>query len=123
MREHRHRLDASVGASEPHDFAVRGIVTCELPTPRPSHPAPNVRDDRPNAPLIGCKMRGLVKVICPTTQGDFFAGAPEAASSRKLKSHWAWSTSALDSLKRGSAPRKPVDIVVMIASPWKRGRA
>ena len=49
---HRHQqsdlcqLDASVGASGPHDFTVRvGAVRLRAP-PRPLHPAPNVRDDR-----------------------------------------------------------------------------
>jgi hypothetical protein len=49
------QLDASVGASGPHDFAVRFSIlrpalAC-LTLPRPSHPAPNVRDDR-EAPLL-----------------------------------------------------------------------
>src|SRR5205807_2162999 len=44
------QLDASVGASGPHGFAVRyGIVRLATPK-RPPHPAPNVRDDR-EAPL------------------------------------------------------------------------
>ena len=44
------RLDASVGASGPHGFAVR-INAARLASPkRPPHPAPNVRDDR-EAPL------------------------------------------------------------------------
>ena len=44
-------LDASVEASGPHDFAVRGHVIRRVTWPRPSHPAPNVRDDR-EAPLL-----------------------------------------------------------------------
>src|SRR5260370_37762749 len=49
------QLDASVGASGPPDFAVRVSIlrpalAC-LTLPRPSHPAPNVRDDR-EAPLL-----------------------------------------------------------------------
>ena len=54
---HRHladtsaKLDASVEASGPHDFAVRGHVIRHVTLPRPSHPAPNVRDDR-EAPLL-----------------------------------------------------------------------
>ena len=59
---HRHRrnyfreLDASVGASGPHDFAVRISIihrpafAC-LTLPRPPHPLPNVRDDR-ETPLL-----------------------------------------------------------------------
>src|SRR5258707_8190188 len=49
------QLDASVGASGPHDFAVRisilrPALAC-LTLSRPPHPAPNVRDDR-EAPLL-----------------------------------------------------------------------
>ena len=39
-------LDASVGAPGPHDFAVRlGLARLAIPR-RPSHPAPDCRDDR-----------------------------------------------------------------------------
>src|SRR3984957_5321557 len=41
-----HQLDASVGASGPHDFAVRRLAPSSTRYQRPSHPAPNVRDDR-----------------------------------------------------------------------------
>ena len=57
MRRHHHRLDASVGASGPHDFAVRVSIVRRVPLarptlPRPPHPVPNVRDDR-DTPLQG----------------------------------------------------------------------
>src|SRR6202000_6897 len=42
--KHHRELDASVGASGPHDFAVRGSITRLLMLRRPSHSAPNVRD-------------------------------------------------------------------------------
>jgi hypothetical protein len=47
------QLDASIGASEPHTFAVReaGAFVFHA-TSRPSHPVPNVRDDR-ETPLCG----------------------------------------------------------------------
>jgi hypothetical protein len=45
------KLDASVGASGPHDFAVRVRHIRLVRRPRPSHPAPNVRDDR-DTPLL-----------------------------------------------------------------------
>jgi hypothetical protein len=54
---HRHprnefrELDASVGTSGPHDFAVRAQCHSSFDMPRPSHPAPNVRDDR-ETPLL-----------------------------------------------------------------------
>jgi hypothetical protein len=34
------KLDASVGASEPHDFAVRLGAVRQKHQPRPPHPAP-----------------------------------------------------------------------------------
>ena len=43
--------NASIGASGPHDFAVRASAARLAPLPRPLHPAPNVRDDA-YAPLI-----------------------------------------------------------------------
>src|ERR1700737_3043008 len=44
--DHPAKLDASVGASGPHDFAVRVSAIRQARCPRPPHPAPNVRDDR-----------------------------------------------------------------------------
>jgi hypothetical protein len=40
------QLDASVGASGPHDFAVRNERASSCASPRPPHPKPYVRDDR-----------------------------------------------------------------------------
>jgi hypothetical protein len=61
---HRHQwkcfrqFNASVEASGPHDFAVH-IDARRLRAPlRPSHPAPNVRDDR-EAPLL--EERGMAE--------------------------------------------------------------
>jgi hypothetical protein len=45
------KLDASVGASGPHGFAVRDRRFRLKHHPRPPHPAPNVRDDR-DTPLF-----------------------------------------------------------------------
>ena len=53
-------LDPSVGGSGPHAFAVRtGPHRLAMP-PRPSHPAPTFRDDRPKRPSCGagCAHRG-----------------------------------------------------------------
>jgi hypothetical protein len=62
LADHPARLDASVGASGPHDFAVRhGAARLASPR-RPSHPAPNVRDDR-EAPLLGDGTGGKMLVI------------------------------------------------------------
>jgi hypothetical protein len=54
LRNHHRKLDPSVGGPEPHDFAGRiGGARPVAPT-RPSHPAPNTRDDRV-APLVGAR--------------------------------------------------------------------
>ena len=45
------KLDTSVGVSGPHDFAVRHSAARLASPKRPSHPVPNVRDDR-EAPLL-----------------------------------------------------------------------
>src|SRR3954452_12048617 len=50
------KLDASVEASGPHDFAVRLSTVRQPCYQRPPHPVPNVRDDR-DTPLscgTGC---------------------------------------------------------------------
>src|ERR1700749_3911662 len=46
-----HELNASVGASGPHDFAVRVRALRHARCSRPSRPAFNVRDDR-DTPLM-----------------------------------------------------------------------
>ena len=56
------KLDASTGASGPHDFAVRGMPSVHAhkhvaAMPRPPHPAPNVRDGH-ETPLLGARDGG-----------------------------------------------------------------
>ena len=57
LDSHRHsqiiirELDPSVGGPGPHDFAVRISRARLAQRTRPSHPAPNVRDDR-ETPLL-----------------------------------------------------------------------
>src|SRR5262249_46513473 len=46
------RLDPSVGGSGPHGLTVRDRAARLAARPRPSHPAPDVRDDR-DAPSCG----------------------------------------------------------------------
>ena len=52
LRSYPHRLDASVGASGPHDFAVRKIAPSSEAPPRVHRIPPRVRDDR-EPPLCG----------------------------------------------------------------------
>jgi hypothetical protein len=55
--KHHRQLDIGVEISEPHDFAVCGSRSRQARAPHPSHPAPNVRDDR-EAPLLSGAGRG-----------------------------------------------------------------
>jgi hypothetical protein len=80
--KHHRQLDASVEASGPHDFAVRIDARRLRASMRPSHPAPNVRDDR-EAPLL--EERGTAE----TSGGDLPDGASRnifgKAAGQKLK--------------------------------------
>ena len=63
-------LDASVGASGPHDFAVRiGTLVSRTAASTASHP--NVRDDG-QRPSSGTGWRELVALICPTAKAKYF---------------------------------------------------
>jgi hypothetical protein len=65
------KLDASVGASGPHDFAVR-VSAARLASPkRPSHPAPNVRDDRDTPLLWGAGQHRSIPVSTKSGSGIF----------------------------------------------------
>jgi hypothetical protein len=64
-------LDASIGASGPHDFAVRFTRRSSRAYPRPPHPAPRFLTIA-SAPLVGSGWRKLVEMICPTTEGKYF---------------------------------------------------
>ena len=65
------KLDASVGASEPHDFAVR-ISTVRQPCyQRPPHPVPNVRDDR-ETPLCVGRDGGDIELIWVVGEAEYF---------------------------------------------------
>jgi hypothetical protein len=83
------KLDASVGASGPHDFAVRDNISrpraCDRSQifrpalqsiarstlPRPPHPAPNVRDDH-DTPLSRAGMGKVLKMIWGERKGKYF---------------------------------------------------
>ena len=69
--KHHRQLSTCIGAPGPHDFAVRCIASRlaqkRLTLQRPSHPAPNVRDDR-EAPLLWARDARMIVLICPTRQ-------------------------------------------------------
>jgi hypothetical protein len=67
------RLDASIGASGPHDFAVRRISTLvsSATCVHASHRA--FRDDR-EPPLLPGETGGFKSLICPTAKAEYFFG-------------------------------------------------
>jgi hypothetical protein len=83
---HRHRrsflrqLDTSVGASGPHDFAVRSKRHSSKAPPRPPHPAAHVRDDR-ETPLERRRDGFAILLILPGRQAKFlkFRNRPKDA--------------------------------------------
>jgi hypothetical protein len=80
---HRHQrftreLDASIGASGPHDFAVRVSIVRRAhqarPTlPRPSHPARLTSVTIASRPSCGRETGELVELICPTMEAKYFS--------------------------------------------------
>jgi hypothetical protein len=73
MRKHPRQLDASVGAPEPHDFAVR-IERCSSSAPiRPPHSEPNVRDDR-DTPLPRGRNGAFLNLIWVNREPKYFFG-------------------------------------------------
>src|ERR1700759_4087195 len=50
-----------------HTISPSAICCPSYNTPRPSHPAPNVRDDR-EAPLMWVRDARMIVLICPTWQ-------------------------------------------------------
>ena len=71
--KHCRSLDASVGASGPHDFAVRLIHRVRLSRDkRPPHPAPNVRDDRETPLVQGHGTAALMDVIWANREALYF---------------------------------------------------
>ena len=66
------KLDASVEASGPHDFAVRVSAIRQKHQPRPPHPVPNVRDDRDTPPMWDGMARLIVLIwVRPETECFF----------------------------------------------------
>ena len=73
-RKRCRRVNASVEASGPHDFAVRRPRRSSSAQPRPPHPAPNVRDDSRNAPLTMGTGRASYGCDFSETRREIFFG-------------------------------------------------
>jgi hypothetical protein len=78
------RLDPSVGRSGPRDFAVRVRHARPSCHPRPSHPRPTVRDDRPKRP--SSSRRDARDAACDLP--DEASGGRCGRLARRAK--WAW---------------------------------
>jgi hypothetical protein len=65
------RLDASVEASGPHDFAVRACAARLAAPPRPPHPALNVRDDR-DTPLMRGGTAAITNPVSSKRRSEIF---------------------------------------------------
>jgi len=72
LRGHLAKLDPSVGGSGPHDFAGRIDAARPATSTRPSHPAPNTRDDRV-APLSWVRDAQTRTTDLPDGTRGFFA--------------------------------------------------
>jgi hypothetical protein len=74
-RERLHDLSACIGAPGPHDFAVRTNAARRamnaLGDVRPSHPLPNVRDDR-EPPLLWAGTSETVSLIWGKREAEYF---------------------------------------------------
>ena len=69
---HLRRLDASTGASGPHDFAVRNS-SARLSLPRVHRSLPHVRDDGQRPFLIG-QDTGVLNWFYLTAKAEYFSG-------------------------------------------------
>jgi hypothetical protein len=75
-RERLRQLDPSVGGSGPRGLAVRADAARLAAPTRPSHPAPNVRDDGAR-PSCGCGMRQDNHIFPKNGSGIFGRGGVE----------------------------------------------
>ena len=90
QRNRFRQLDASVGASGPHDFAVRLKRPRQKRHPRPPHPEPYVRDDR-ETPLGVGRDDGNLKVIWVAHEQKYFCerdSTEEANQSMSAMLRW-----------------------------------
>src|SRR5579872_7489747 len=81
---HIRRLDASVEASRPHDFAVRFMRDSSKAPKRPPHPALHVRDDC-DTPLIA-RRDAAINELCLACEGSeiFFAEGLDKSATRPV---------------------------------------
>jgi hypothetical protein len=105
---HRHQrlvsrsFDASVEASEPHDFTVREKRASSGALSRPPHPEPNVFDDR-ETPLMWARMARLMELIWAKREGIYFCNREWTGQIRLIRLNKLAFCENLRSLAGGSA--------------------
>jgi hypothetical protein len=94
------QLDPSVGRSGPRDFAVRVSHARPACHPRPSHPRPTVRDDRPKRPSSSRQdARNAAGDLPDGASGIFATGRRDGRNGRgrcRSNARWPLARSALD---------------------------
>jgi hypothetical protein len=70
-RNYFHQLDASVGTSGPHDFAVRNVARSSVAPPASTASQPYVRDDRETPLCVGRDGRDM-QVIWVKWEQEYF---------------------------------------------------
>src|SRR5258708_32977520 len=70
-RSYLRQLDASVGASGPHDLAVRKSALSSVAPPASTASRPHVRDDR-ETPLVRSGTVGVLEVIWVKCEAEYF---------------------------------------------------
>ena len=114
-------VDASVGTSGPHDFAVRDSAIRQERHPRPPHPRPTSRDDR-DTPLLWARTGGACRDDLPV--GESGKSLPEpldsAGKSREPHGHPPKSSGCL--LRVVTASRRHIESGKEKASQWVENR-
>ena len=102
LRARHPRVDPSVGRSGPRDFAVRvrhARLACH---PRPSHPRPTVRDDRPKRP--SSSRRDAREAVCDLPD----EASADACDRLARRAKWAWRGCGSCRSEGDATPRPPL---------------
>jgi hypothetical protein len=112
QRDTSRKLNASVEASEPHDFAVREKRASSSAPSRPPHPEPNVLDDR-ETPLMWAGTARLMHLIWAKREGKYFCNREWTGQIRLIRLNKSafcenpWSLAGESALRAARSNRRP----------------